>query len=49
MVRAVAHTDAELHFLPADLVETGNPAACGGFARPRDGVCATLRFSVEGS
>jgi len=49
IVRAVAHTDAELHFLPADLVETGNPEACGGIARPRDGVCATLRFSVEGS
>ncbi len=49
IVRAVAHTDAELHFLPADLVETGDPAACGGIARPRDGVCATLRFSLEGS
>jgi hypothetical protein len=47
LVRAVARTDAELHFLPADLVETGDPAACGGIARPRDGVCATLRFSVE--
>ncbi len=49
IVRAIAHTDAELHFLPADLVETGDPAACGGIARPRDGVCATLRFSLEGS
>jgi Bacterial archaeo-eukaryotic release factor family 2 len=48
IVRAVAHTDAELHFLPADLVETGDPAACGGIARPRDGVCATLRFSETG-
>jgi hypothetical protein len=49
LVRAIAHTDAELHFLPADLVETGNPEACGGIARPLDGVCATLRFSVETS
>jgi hypothetical protein len=47
LVRAVVHTDAELHFLPADLVETGDPAACGGIARPRDGVCATLRFSLD--
>jgi len=47
LARAVAHTDAELHFLPADLVETGDPDACGGIARPRDGVCATLRFSLE--
>jgi hypothetical protein len=49
LVRAVAHTDAELHFLPADLVETGDPGACGGIAHPRDGVCATLRFSLESS
>jgi len=47
IVRAVAHTDAELHFLPADLVETGDPGACGGIARPRDGVGATLRFSLD--
>lgn len=47
LVRAIAHTGAELHFLPADLVETGNPEACGGIARPLDGVCATLRFSLE--
>jgi Bacterial archaeo-eukaryotic release factor family 2 len=47
IVRAIACTDAELHFLPADLVETGNPEACGGIARPLDGVCATLRFSLE--
>jgi hypothetical protein len=49
LVRAIADTDAELHFLPADLVETGNPEACGGIARPLDGVCATLRFSLETS
>ena len=49
IVRAIAHTDAELHFLPEDLVETGNPEACGGIARPLDGVCATLRFSLESS
>jgi hypothetical protein len=49
LVRAIAHTDAELHFLPADLVQTGNPEACGGIARPLDGVGATLRFSLESS
>lgn len=48
MVRAIVSTDAELHFLPADLAEAGDPAACGGMAHPRDGVCATLRFSLEG-
>jgi hypothetical protein len=48
IVRAVACTDAELHLLPADLVETGDPAACGHIAHPRDGVCATLRFSETG-
>jgi hypothetical protein len=47
IVRAIAHTDAELHFLPADLVEGGDPAACGAIARPRDGVGATLRFSLD--
>jgi hypothetical protein len=46
LVRAAASTGAELHFLPADLMETGDPTACGGIARPRDGVCATLRFSL---
>lgn len=45
LVRAMATTNAELHFLPEDLVETGNPAACGGIARPLDGVGATLRFA----
>ena len=48
LVRAIASTEAELHFLPADLVQTGDPEACGGFASPRDGICATLRFSEEG-
>lgn len=48
LVRAVVLTDAELYFLPADLVETGDPAACGDIARPRDGVAATLRFSLTG-
>jgi Bacterial archaeo-eukaryotic release factor family 2 len=48
IVRAIASTDAELHFLPEDLVENGDPAACGGIAHPRDGVCATLRFSERG-
>jgi hypothetical protein len=49
LVRAVARTDAELHFLPADLVETGDAAACGHITRPRDGVAATLRFSLTSS
>jgi Bacterial archaeo-eukaryotic release factor family 2 len=46
LVRAVALTDAELHFLPADLVKTGDAAAFGHIAFPRDGVAATLRFSL---
>ncbi|HEY2314472.1 MAG TPA: Vms1/Ankzf1 family peptidyl-tRNA hydrolase [Streptosporangiaceae bacterium] len=46
IVRAVASTDAELHFLPEDLVVTGDPAACGGVARPLDGIGATLRFPL---
>ncbi len=46
IIRAAVTTDAELHFLPADLVAAGDPAACGGIARPRDGVGATLRFSL---
>lgn len=45
LARAIASTDAELHFLPADLVQSGDPGACGGFASPRDGTCATLRFT----
>jgi hypothetical protein len=46
IVRALATTNAELHFLPADVAEAGNPAACGGIARPLDGVGATLRFTT---
>jgi Bacterial archaeo-eukaryotic release factor family 2 len=46
IVRAVVTTNAELHFLPEDLVAAGDAAACGGIARPRDGVGATLRFSM---
>ncbi len=46
ILRAVVRTDAELHFLPEDLVATGNPQACGGIARPLDGVCASLRFPL---
>jgi hypothetical protein len=46
IVRAVVTTDAELHFLPEDLVVAGDAAAWGGIARPRDGVGATLRFSM---
>jgi hypothetical protein len=48
VVRALTSTDGELHFLPADLVQAGDPAACGGFASPRDGICATLRFAEGG-
>ncbi|HSR84926.1 MAG TPA: Vms1/Ankzf1 family peptidyl-tRNA hydrolase [Streptosporangiaceae bacterium] len=44
IVRAIATTEAELHFLPEDLVVGGDPAACGGVARPLDGIGATLRF-----
>jgi uncharacterized membrane-anchored protein len=44
IVRAIASTDAELHFLPEDLVQAGDPAARGGIARPLDGIGATLRF-----
>lgn len=44
IVRAIASTDAELHFLPEDVVQTGDPAARGGIARPLDGIGATLRF-----
>ena len=44
IVRAIASTDAELHFLPDDLVVTGDSAACGGIARPLDGIGATLQI-----
>lgn len=44
IVRALASTEAELHFLPEDLVIAGDPAARGGIARPLDGIGATLRF-----
>jgi hypothetical protein len=47
LVRAIVRTDAELHFLPADLVQRGDPSADGGISVPRDGVAATFRFSVE--
>jgi hypothetical protein len=49
LVRAAVRTDAELHFLPADLVQRGDPTADGGISMPRDGVAAALRFSVEES
>jgi len=48
LVRAIVRTDAELHFLPADLVQAGDPGARGGITMPRDGVAAALRFSLEG-
>jgi hypothetical protein len=44
IVRAIASTDAELHFLPEDVVVTGDAAAYGGIARPLDGIGATLRY-----
>jgi hypothetical protein len=44
IVRAIASTDAQLHFLPEDVVQTGDPEARGGIARPLDGIGATLRF-----
>jgi len=47
LVRVAVRTDAELHFLPADLVQRGDPTADGGIAMPRDGVAAALRFSLE--
>ncbi len=49
LVRAIARTEAELHFLPADLVERGDPTADGGMTMPRDGVAAVFRFSLEES
>ena len=47
LVRAAVRTDAELHFLPADVVQRGDPTADGGIAMPRDGVAAAFRFSLE--
>lgn len=49
VVRALAATDAELHFLPDDLVvaqDAGAGAGLGGLAFPRDGICATLRWDA---
>jgi hypothetical protein len=45
IVRALAATDAELHFLPEDLVVTGGRGAAGGIRFPRGGICATLRWA----
>ncbi len=47
ILRAVVCTDAELHFLPPDLVQRGDPGARGGIATPRDGVAASLRFPLD--
>lgn len=49
LVWAVVRTDAELHFLPDDLVQRGDPTADGGITMPRDGVAAAFRFSIEAS
>jgi Bacterial archaeo-eukaryotic release factor family 2 len=48
LLRAIVRTDAELHFLPADIAERGDPTADGGISMPRDGVAAALRFSLDG-
>lgn len=42
MVRSLASIDAELFFLPEDLVRAGEP---GRIEFPADGICATLRWS----
>jgi hypothetical protein len=44
IVRALAATDAELHFLPEDLVTTEPTAGGHVITFPRDGICATLRW-----
>lgn len=46
LVRAIVTTGAALHFVPADLVETGDEPTSGHITRPRDGVAALLRFSL---
>ncbi|MBO0817512.1 MAG: hypothetical protein J2P30_20480, partial [Actinobacteria bacterium] len=48
IARAVSTTGGELYFLPPDQVADGDPAACGGIAQPRDGICATLRYPPGG-
>jgi predicted NBD/HSP70 family sugar kinase len=47
IVRALAATDAELHFLPEDLV-VSDGAGRGSITFPPDGICATLRWSEAG-
>ena len=44
IVRAAAATDAELRFLPEDLVTGDQP----GSTRPQDGICAILRYPPTG-
>jgi hypothetical protein len=44
IVRALAATDAELHFLPEDLVAAEARAGGDAITFPRDGICATLRW-----
>jgi release factor family 2 len=49
IVRALATTGGELHFLPEDLI--GTPEVMpprGQVAFPRDGICATLRWAEGG-
>jgi hypothetical protein len=48
LVRAIVTTGPALHFVPADLVATGDGPTCGHITRPRDGVAALLRFSLAG-
>jgi Bacterial archaeo-eukaryotic release factor family 2 len=44
LARSLASTDAELFFLPEDLVRARGP---GEIEFPRDGICATLRWPGE--
>ncbi|MBO0776672.1 MAG: hypothetical protein J2P34_10175, partial [Actinobacteria bacterium] len=41
IARAAAATDAELRFLPEDLIVAGPP---GEIKQPREGICAILRY-----
>jgi hypothetical protein len=47
IARALVATDAELHFLPEDLVTEADGDE-PGIVSPRDGICATLRWQHNG-
>jgi hypothetical protein len=49
IVRGLAATDAELHFLPEDLVNRDVTGPGGGTGFPPDGICAMLRWAEGGS